>query len=185
MKKAIFLTFLLLVIPCNAVIISVEPDGSGDQPTIQAAIVAAGIGDEIVLSTGTYTGDGNRDINFGGRSIMVRSTDPQDPCVVAATIIDCDGSEEEPHRGFYFNSGEDANSVLSGLTITNGYGPNEEIYGGEVSVGGAIYCYNSSPTLTNCIFSNNTALGGGGMLNSENSNPALTNCIFSNNTAPG
>jgi hypothetical protein len=181
MKNAIILTILLAAIPCSAAIITVEPDGSGDAPTIQDAVDIAGTGDEIVLAIGTYTGNGNRDIDFGGRSITVRSTNPNDPCIVAATIIDCEGDPWEPHRGFSFTSGEDANSIVSGLTVTNGFGPYEELCG-SYSVGGAIYCHSSSPTVTNCAFTDNMSSIGGGMYNLSHSSPTVTNCIFTGNS---
>ena len=181
-KRAILLTILLAAVPCSAAVITVEPDGSGGQPTIQDAVDIAVTGDEIVLSIGTYIGNGNRDIDFGGKSITVRSTDPNDPNTVAATIIDCEGTYEEPRRGFSFISGEDANSILSGLTVTNGYGPDEEISHYEMSVGGAIYCHSSSPTVTNCTFTGNSAGLGGGMHN-RSSSPTVTNCTFTGNSA--
>ncbi|MHC4500820.1 MAG: LamG-like jellyroll fold domain-containing protein, partial [Planctomycetota bacterium] len=73
---------------------------------IQAAIDAAVNGNTVVVLPGTYTGEGNRDIDFLGKAITVRSIDPNDPNIVAATIIDCNGTEDDPHRGFYFHSGE-------------------------------------------------------------------------------
>ena len=174
MNKVIIAVLMMFVIPCSAVEISVEPDGSGDQPTIQAAINVAAIGDEVVLSVGTYTGNGNRDIDLNGKAITVRSVDPKDPAVVASTIIDCQGSESEPHRGFHFHNNEDANSVLDGFTITGGYG----------SFGGAILCQNSSPLISNCEFVNNFASAAGGAIENENgSNPILTNCVFRNNSS--
>ena len=182
MKRSIILTILLAAVPCSAAIITVEPDGSGGQPTIQDAVDIAAGGDEIVLAIGIYTGGGNRDIDFGSKSITVRSTNPNDPNTVAATIIDCQGTESNPHRGFSFISGEGANSIVSGLTVTNGYGPDEEISGYVRSVGGAIYCYSSSPTVTNCTFGGNSAGSGGGMYNYDNSNPTVTNCTFSDNS---
>ena len=48
--------------------------------------------------------------------------------------------------------------------------------------GGAMRNYSSSPAVTNCVFSGNSANDGGGMNNHESS-PTLTNCVFSGNVA--
>ena len=141
----------------------------GAYPTIQAAIDAAIEGDVVIISPGTYKGPGNRDVDFKGKAITVRSTDPQDPNAVAATIIDC----EKEGRAFDFHSHEGAGSVLAGLTIINGYTTN----------GGGISCTNSSPTLTNCVLKNNWAKYSGGGMCSSNGRPTLTNCTFSENSA--
>jgi pectin methylesterase-like acyl-CoA thioesterase len=70
------LVFFLLLIststPAFAATYVVSPDGSGDFPTIQAAIDAAVDGGIIELTDGTFTGDGNRDIDYAGKSITVR-----------------------------------------------------------------------------------------------------------------
>ncbi len=124
MKKTIVVIIgLLFAIPSQARIITVDDDGSADFNTIQAAIDDSNDVDIIEVQPGTYTGDGNRDIDYNGKAITVRSIDPNDSNIVAATIIDCNGSEQDPHRGFYFHNNEDVNSVIDGLTITNGYAP--------------------------------------------------------------
>jgi hypothetical protein len=177
MKKLLFFfIWLFLVIPCQAEIIIVNSNGSGDYPTVQAAVDAANDGDIIELEPGTYTGDGNRDIDPNGKAITIRSTEPDDPDIVAATVIDCNGSwTYQQHRAFYFQSGEDADTILNGLTITNGCA-------GE---GGGIYCLDSSPAITNCTFTGNEALFGGAILNARGCNSAITNCSFTSNSAYG
>ena len=150
-------------------------DGSAEHPfdAIQEAIDAAGKGQCVVVLPGTYTGNGNRDMGFRGKRITVRSTYLEDPAAVAMTVIDCEGSQAAPHRGFLFKDGESSLSVLAGLTITNGY----QFYGGGV------YCSGySNPTISHCVFRNNRAgTGGGGIMNSSGS-PIVANCVFFGNS---
>lgn len=154
--------------------------------TIQEAINAAFDWGIIIVEPNTYTGEGNRDLDFAGKAIIVRSIDPEDPCVVAATVIDCNGSGSDPHRGFYFHSGEDGGSVVAGLTIKNGY-----VHDGNF--GGGIYCSGSSPTIENCNIINNLARGlsfgqgavGGGIYCTGGSDVTLFGCIISGNSAVG
>jgi len=72
--------------------------------------------------------------------------------VVAATVIDSRGDANDPHRGFHFHYGEDLDSVVSGLTITNGFG---------LAGGGGIFCQYASPTISRNIITENTADGDG------------------------
>jgi hypothetical protein len=76
-------------------------------PTIQAAIDTAKPGDLVIVADGTYAGMGNRDLDFKGKSIIVRSESGPSNC-----IINCQGTEAELHRGFHFHSGENASSVV-------------------------------------------------------------------------
>ena len=122
---------------------------------------------------GTYAGDGNRDIDFRGKAVTVRSVDPNDAEVVGATVVDCQGSSSAYHRGFHFHCGENANSVLSGFTITNGYAHS----------GGGIYCDRSSPTVANCVIRGNSAQrDGGGMYSGADSSPTIIHCTFTENS---
>jgi predicted outer membrane repeat protein len=132
--------------------------------TIQVAIEAANEGDTVLVADGTYTGLGNRDIDFLGKAITVRSQSGPENC-----IIDCNGSETEPHISFYLNT----NSVIAGFTIINGYA--EE--------GGAIYCEHSNQTFINCILSNNSAQREGGGIYCRNSSLTIINCTITNNSA--
>jgi hypothetical protein len=155
----------------------------GDFATIAPAVAAAYDKDTIIIQAKTasdpYTGPGNVDIDFQGKSITIRGEKPNDPAYVAATVIDCGGTEMNNHRGFIFRNGEDTNSVLAGLTITNGfiagaYGGNfVDVNGVLVNLdgldatgdgyGGGILIENSSsPTIRNCVITNCTVTGGYG-----------------------
>ena len=176
----VMLAYLSAAIVCLGNTYYVDANGTGDFATIQAAINAATAGDVVILQPGTYTGNGNRDINFIGKAVIIRgATGNPNDC-----IIDCQGNSSNPHRGFKFISGEDGNSVLEAIKITNGYGQLEGPYsaGYFYSSGGAIYCNGSSPSLNNCIIINNSAQLGGGFCN-INSNPIIRDCLISNNSS--
>ncbi|GAH51124.1 unnamed protein product, partial [marine sediment metagenome] len=155
----------------NSALAAVYHVPTEEYPTIQSAINACADSDTVVIAPGTYRGLGNYSINFNGKPITVRSTDPTDPQIVNTTIIDCEGKG----RGFVFDTWENPDSILTGLTITNGDG----------MVGGAIYSYiNSSPSITNCVIRNNSALFGGGIACiNGNSYPVITNCQIIANSA--
>ena len=138
----------------------------GQYPTIQAAIDDANNGDIIIVAPGTYTGSGNHDIDFLGKAITVVSTDPNDPNVVASTIIDC-----QQHTGFNFHGGEDVNSILKGFIIIDGAGRS----------GGAIRCDNSSPEITDCIITGNSC----SIYCRNGSHPEIIDCNITANSSSG
>jgi predicted outer membrane repeat protein len=141
------------------------PDPSSEFTTLQVAIDAALPGDTILVADGSYTGPGNRDIEFGGKAITVRSANGPANC-----RIDCQGQG----RGFLFHRGESRSSILDGLTIVNG----------RAGRGGGVCCVEaSSPTIRNCVFEENTATQGGGAIYISGSNPVLTACVFGRNRA--
>jgi len=169
MRTYLFLLTVLFLAVFTSTIHAVTIYVPGDQPTIQAGIDACIDGDTVLVANGTYTGEGNRDIDFGGRAIVVMSENGPE-----VTIINCEGSYNDNHRGFIFHSGEDSTSVLQGFTITNGY----------YLLGGGMWNVNySSPTVINCTFSENSASIGGGMRNSIDSSPTIINCTFIGNSA--
>jgi hypothetical protein len=74
MKKLILaLVFLLLAGSSQAGIITVDDDGPADFNNIQAAIDDSNDGDKIIVADGTYTGEGNRDIDYQGKAIILRN----------------------------------------------------------------------------------------------------------------
>ncbi len=122
--------------------------------TIQHGIDTAGDGNVVEVNEGTYY----ESIDFNGIACTVRSTNSWDWDVVAATVIDGNGAGNT----VTFNSNEDANSVLVGLTVT-----------GAGSSG--IHCSASSPTISNCIVTENTYLG----INSNSgASPTIENNII-------
>ena len=116
--------------------------------TIQMAVDNAENGDTIIVDTDTLRGDGNRNISFNGKSVLLKSKYGAD-----STIIDI----ETEGRAFIFNNEEDSLAIVDGFKIINGYvkGENDNVEGG------AIFIDNASPTIKNCIFSQNLALIGG------------------------
>ena len=133
--------------------------------TIQGAIDVAENGDTILVAPGTYTSNGERVIDTLGKAITIRATGSSEE-----TILD-----GEFERGVVqCINGEDSNTVIEGFTITRGIA--------LMGFGGGMRNFNSSPTITHCIFTSNTADYGGGMDN-DNSSPTLTTCTFENNTA--
>ncbi len=193
MKKLIFLLIaLLLIAPCAADTLIVSLDFPEFYDNIQAAIDDANDGDIIVVFPGTYIGTGNVNISFLGKAITVQSVAPEMPEIVSTTIIDCNNDG----LGFAFGvmgaqEGED--SVLDGLTITNGTGygtcslrswSNPELCIGTWSYtgGGIIIGFDANPTIKNCVIEGNTANEGGGVY-CDSGSPKFINCTITGNTA--
>jgi predicted outer membrane repeat protein len=165
--------------PASAATYLVRPDGSGDFPTIQAAIQAAVNGDVIELADGVFRGPDNRDLwlNSPNSAITIRSSsgDPLN------CTIDCQGSAGELRRGFRFNVGC-VGFVLEGVTITHGYadGPYE-----PYNTGGAVLCEQASPRFVNCRFYENTSNWWGGGVSCYGGSPAFVRCSFEANSGAG
>jgi hypothetical protein len=167
---------------CAAANLYVSPSGSDDNDgsasapfqTIQAAVDSAVGGDTVTLEDGTYSGDGNRDIDFGGANITLTSAHG-----ASATVIDCGGSDSANHRGFFFHTNETAD--ISGVTVENGHE--------ATASGGALYvAAGSTVTLTGCNFHNNVGnagfggvAGGGAIYNAGTAQ--VTDCVLNANTA--
>ncbi|MHC4356430.1 MAG: right-handed parallel beta-helix repeat-containing protein, partial [Planctomycetota bacterium] len=135
MKKRFFIFVCLLpMISAQAELITVDDDGGADFTNIPAAISASKNGDTIVVKPGTY----DRTVSFNSKAVTLTSEDPNDPNVVAATIITVDSDYAV---SFDFAEGND--SVLTGFTIT----------------GRGIHCYGTSPTISKNIITECTNFG--------------------------
>jgi hypothetical protein len=139
-----------------------------DVPTIQIAIVKAQPFDTIIVAPGTYY----ERINFLGKAITLRSSGGADVTTVDATGLG--------HSVVTCINREGPDTVLDDFTITGGLGT--DLGGGTGYGGGGMFNSGSSPTVTNCTFSGNSATYGGGMFNGF-STPLLTDCTFIGNTA--
>ncbi len=132
--------------------------------TIQTAINASDDGDTVLVHPGEYV----ENINFEGKAITVASLliITNDEAYIDSTVID--GNEEG--SVVVFNSDEDENSVLKGLSITNGQGN-----------GGGIYCAGASPSLENLHIFNNIGRRGAIYLE-RRSHPVGMNLLIESNT---
>jgi|GEM_PF-1254909 len=152
-------------------------------PTIQAAATAAHDGDTVLVPSGTYSGPGNADQDFGGKNVIVKSMNG-----AANTIIDCGGFPSTDgsgnHRAFYLHSGETA-AVIDGFTIKNGY---QVVVPGvaDSGSGGGLCLDGSGATILHCILSGNTAaVSGGGLavIGRGHHSVKIINGVFTGNKA--
>ena len=167
MKKTFSIVLLLILMPLSVFAATINVPGV--QPTIQAGIGAAVDGDVVLLANGTYTGIGNYNVDFNGKSITLKSAsgDPNN------CIVDCQGLG----RGFLVYTGETV--TFEGLTVKNGDA-------GDDKNGGGIHAYESEIIVVNCIFDANSASRGGAVSSYpyySSSSSSFTNCIFTSNSA--
>jgi len=166
--------------PGTTTVSDLDEDGTPDHPfdAIQEAIDAASDGDTIIVRDGTYTGGGNRDIDFKGKAVHLMSENGPENCV-----IDAQGTEAEEHRGFVFQNGEGEDSIVNGFTITGGYAYHVgSTFWGAGMGGGVLYALNSSPTLMNNTITGNS---GGGVFPWHAGACVIVNNIIALNTGVG
>ena len=110
-------------------------------------------------------------IDFLGKAISVIGMNGPEE-----TIIDGNHSQ----RVVIFETGEQLDSILEGLTLQNGFVTDQ---GWPEHTGGAILCRNTSPTIKNCIIKNSEARSGGRIYTTGDCSPMIVNTIIIDNKA--
>jgi len=147
----------------------VLPDGSGDTPSIAAALRLAVSGDVIELGDGVFRGPGNSDLDFEGKTLTLRSRSGN----AEACVLDAEAGPAAPARLLRLGTGEGLGTLIEGIGFRGGY-----LTDGD---GGALLLVGSAARLRACRFSGNTAREGGAVF-VEGGTPSFEVCEFTTNT---
>ncbi|MBN2271229.1 MAG: hypothetical protein JXN61_11485 [Sedimentisphaerales bacterium] len=121
-----------------------------------------------------------------GKALTIRSTNPADPCVVAATIV------TGVPRAFTLVENEGPGTLIEGITIADGnaldpcpggFCPGGERIQYDEPHGGGILCRFTNPTIRSCVIRNNNAKSYGGGIYVERAKPSIIDCTITNNTS--
>lgn len=134
-----------------------------DYPTIQQAINASVDGDTVLVAPGTYV----ENINFIGKAVIVASEAGRD-----VTVIDGNRVASVVR----FNSGEGRSAILTGFTLRNGFASCAQL-----SDGGGIQIFASSPSILHNVITSNNACGGGAGIAVLFGSPIIQDNIITNN----
>jgi hypothetical protein len=147
----------------------VNPEGTGDFPTMQAAIDAAVDGDVVVLADRTYRFFPNVALQFYGEEITLESQSGNPAsCVLEAQHSGYNGN------AMAFYDGESEKCVIRGITMRK--------FGGEGNGGAVLIANASAPTFEHVNLMENTADNSGAFVIYEGG-ARFRDCIFAGNSA--
>jgi hypothetical protein len=215
--KSLTVLFLLMIVisSVNASVRFVTPSGAGTQDgsswanafpgtSLQAAINASSSGDHVWVAAGTYqtTSGTDRTVSFslkegvliygsfaGTETLLSQRTMANGPTSILTGEIGAAGISDNSYR-VIINGDLTTASVLDGFVVRDGN--DDRTASATEGLGGGIYnagsaSGNSSPTIRNCVITNNRATFGAGIFNNgfngKTSSPVISHCIITGNTA--
>ena len=169
-------------------VIVVDPAGGGDEVSMTRAVENAANGDVIVLVPAVYYST----FDVIDKSVTVRSIDPENPLIVAATVID---RRFEPRSIVVIGGGLELSGVtvrdgalqetraitarFAHLAIANCVFQNNGFY--VEQSGGAIYLNDSTISLVNCALLGNRGYTSGSAIFANRCHLEINRCWFEGN----
>lgn len=155
---------------CQARTWYLKGDGTGDAPTLRAAVDSASAGDTILVGPGHYATGTDWGLSIYKNIHLISEMGPQNTWVAAITI------SEGCTVIYLTNLG--SNSSLIGFTIIGGYP--------WMGLAGGIQIKNSSTLIQNNIIRHNASQGAGGILCTDGGSPIIRkNVIYGNRGGTG
>lgn len=217
MKRYLCFIFVALAFNFYAVTRFVTQSGSGSMngsswlnafpaASLQIAINGASSGDEVWVATGIYytTSSSTRSISFAMKNNVIiygsfagTETSITQRNLIAglsSTLSGAIGTVGIGDNSYHVISNSNLNNtaIIDGFIIRDG-NDDRAATGSDFGLGGGIYNGGSgtgnvcSPTIRNCVITNNQAVFGAGIFNNGylagTSNPIILNCVITTNTA--
>ncbi len=183
MRKLMALAFaMLLCATAHGATHVVDPSDSLAYSTIAAALAAVSEGDTVLVTPGTYTGEGNRDMDIPAPNFVLLGEGGSGSVII-------DGQDQNNHHCFNLygrgRAGHNASMVIEGFTIRNFVVSNS-----PHGPGAAIRLqFNESPTIRDVVIEDCQALAtwGAGIWCNNNCSPIVTDVVvrgcYANNGA--
>jgi hypothetical protein len=155
---------------------SAAPLGTGEPHRpfrdIASGVAKARAGETVIVADGNYTGPGNRNLNFFGRDLSLRSANGPLGCV-----IDC----ENLGRALVATHNESLSSLVQGFTIRRGN--TEAAQTQNYYNGGGIFVIDCALTVRDCRIENCYASRSGGGVYAGYGELILEHCVMVSNSA--